>query len=171
LNIHSQGGIRTRNQGLRTTEDCSGLRPLGYRDRHKHCTILQIHVIFWMSLHSALTSCKITIKFLEVSIITYSGLWNCEVRIMILRFIVLLSQTSPKAVLFSSLRKQTLNSEHSHILCFGNISDCSSSRQNRELNYYYIADTRILNTSSQIYHDDYFSRSLLLRFMTFLSSA
>jgi hypothetical protein len=28
-----QGGIRTRNHGLRAMEDCSWLRPLGYRDR------------------------------------------------------------------------------------------------------------------------------------------
>jgi hypothetical protein len=28
-----QGGIRTRNHGLRAIEDCSCLRPLGYRDR------------------------------------------------------------------------------------------------------------------------------------------
>jgi hypothetical protein len=34
LHIHAQGGIRTRNHGLRAIEDCSCLRPLGYRDRH-----------------------------------------------------------------------------------------------------------------------------------------
>jgi hypothetical protein len=28
-----QGGIRTRNHGLRAIEECSCLRPLGYRDR------------------------------------------------------------------------------------------------------------------------------------------
>jgi hypothetical protein len=33
LNIHAQGGIRTRNHGLRAIEDCSWLRQLGYRDR------------------------------------------------------------------------------------------------------------------------------------------
>lgn len=84
---------------------------------------------------------------------------------------MLLSQPSPKAVFFFSLRKQTLNSEHSHILCVGNISHCSSSYHRRELNCYYIAGTCILNTNSQISHDGYFSPSLLLRFMTFLPSA
>jgi hypothetical protein len=33
LRIHAQGWIRTRNHGLRAIEDCSWLRPLGYRDR------------------------------------------------------------------------------------------------------------------------------------------
>jgi hypothetical protein len=33
LNIHAQGGIRARNHGLPAIEDCSYLRPLGYRDR------------------------------------------------------------------------------------------------------------------------------------------
>jgi hypothetical protein len=33
LNIHAQGGIRTRNHGLRAIEDCSCLRLFGYRGR------------------------------------------------------------------------------------------------------------------------------------------
>jgi hypothetical protein len=36
VNIHAQGGIRTRNQGLRAIEDCTCLRPVGYRDRHRN---------------------------------------------------------------------------------------------------------------------------------------
>jgi hypothetical protein len=60
-------------------------------------------------------------KLLGVSKITYSGLWNCEVRLTVLMFILLLYQTSPTAVSFS-LRNQTLNSEHSHILSLDIIS-------------------------------------------------
>jgi hypothetical protein len=49
------------------------------------------------NLPFVLTSWKTFIKFLEVSTITFSELWNCKVPLMGLTFLLLLSQTSPNS--------------------------------------------------------------------------